>query len=115
MPPIEKLPGSERVTVPGHLMRGSGDHYVLRVVGDLMADEAILDGDFVIVLRRDYAEDGEIAVCLIGDDATIKRVFHEEGEYLRLESCLPGGGRALRCPAEGVKIQGVVVGLMRKF
>lgn len=114
MPPIEKLDGSERVTVPGHLMRNSGDHYVLRVVGDLMAEEAILDGDFVIVLRRDYAENGDMAVCLVGDDAMIKRVFHEEGGYLRLDPCRPGG-QSMHCPAEGVKVQGVVVGLMRKF
>ena len=65
--------------MPGHLLspRG-GDHYVLRVVGDSMIDEGIHDGDFVIVLRRDLAEPGEMVVALVGDDATLKR-FYPEG------------------------------------
>src|SRR4051812_14154930 len=70
--PIEAMSGSERVAVPGHLLSGKpGDHYVLRVVGDSMIEEGIYDGDFVIVLRRDAAEPGEMVVALIGDDATL--------------------------------------------
>ncbi|HKU51326.1 MAG TPA: S24 family peptidase, partial [Nitrospira sp.] len=55
--PIQALSGSDRITVPGDLLDHSrGDYYALLVVGESMIDEGILDGDFVIVLRRDSAE-----------------------------------------------------------
>jgi repressor LexA len=112
--PIEALAGSERVAVPGHLLSGKpGDHYVLRVVGDSMIEEGIHDGDFVIVLRRDVAEPGEMVVALVGDDATLKRFF-PEGKMVRLQPAHPTM-EPIRVPANTVRVQGVVVGLMRKF
>lgn len=112
--PIEALSGGDRVTVPSHLLnpRG-GDHYVLRVVGESMIDEGIHDGDFVVVLRRDLAEPGEMVVALIGDDATLKR-FYPEGEQVRLQPANPTMP-PIRVPAREVRVQGIVVGLMRKF
>lgn len=103
-----------RVTVPGHLLhpRG-GDHYVLRVVGDSMEDEAICDGDYVIVLRRETAEPGEIVLALVGDEPTIKR-YYPEGERARLQPCNKKLA-PISVPAKGLRIQGVVVGIMRKF
>jgi repressor LexA len=112
--PIEALAGSERVAVPGHLLSGRpGDHYVLRVVGDSMIEEGIHDGDFVIVLRRDVAEPGEMVVALVGDDATLKR-FYPEGKMVRLQPAHPTM-EPIMVPANNVRVQGVVVGLMRKF
>lgn len=112
--PIEAVSGSDRVAVPGHLLSGrGGDHYVLRVVGESMIDEGIHDGDFIIVLRRDVAEAGEMVVALIGDDATLKR-FYPEGELVRLQPANPTM-QPIHVPAREVRIQGVVVGLMRKF
>ena len=86
---------------------------MLRVVGDLMKDEGIRDGDYVIVLRHEEAMDGEMCVVLVGDDASIKRVYHE-GPMTRLQPAnedMP----PIRVPSGEVKIRGVVVGLMRKF
>lgn len=112
--PIEALSGGDRVAVPGHLLSGRpGDHYVLRVVGESMIDEGIHDGDFIIVLRRDVAEAGEMVVALIGDDATLKR-FYPEGKMVRLQPANPTM-EPIRVPAHNVRVQGVVVGLMRKF
>jgi len=113
--PIEAVAGHEKVAVPGHLLSSSrpGDHYVLRVVGESMIDEGIHDGDFIIVLRRDVAEPGEMVVALVGDDATLKR-FYPEGEYVRLQPANPTM-QPMRVPAREVRVQGVVVGLMRKF
>ncbi|HKH47326.1 MAG TPA: transcriptional repressor LexA [Thermoanaerobaculia bacterium] len=112
--PIEAISGGERVAVPDHLMSGrQGDHYVLRVVGESMIDEGILDGDFIIVLRRDTAEPGEMVVALVGDDATLKR-FYPEGKIIRLQPSNPTMA-PIREPAQNVRVQGVVVGLMRKF
>ena len=112
--PIEALPGPDRVAVPIHLLnpRG-GDHYVLRVVGESMIDEGIHDGDFVIVQRRERAEQGEMVVALIGDDATLKR-FYPEGDLVRLQPSNPTM-QPIRVAARHLKIQGIVVGLMRKF
>ncbi|MDX1632391.1 MAG: S24 family peptidase, partial [Thermoanaerobaculia bacterium] len=76
-------------------------------------EEGIHDGDLVVVRRREQAERGEMVVALVEDEATLKR-FYPEGETVRLQ---PANRfmEALRVPADDVRIQGVVVGLMRKF
>ena len=112
--PIEALPGNEIVTVPSHLLGDRGkDHFVLEVVGDSMIEEGIHDGDLVVVARRDVADPGEMVVALVEDEATLKRLY-PEGPIVRLQ---PANARMqpLRVPAETVKVQGIVVGLMRKF
>ncbi len=112
--PIEALNGNELVAVPEHLLSNSGgDHYVLRVVGESMIDEGIHDGDFVIVLRRDSADPGDMAVVLVGDDATLKR-FYAEGDLVRLQPANPSM-QPIRLPAREVRVQGVVVGVIRRF
>ena len=113
--PIEALPGDETLSVPNHLFGGhSSDHYVLRVTGESMIQEGIHDGDFVIVLRRKEARPGEMVVALVeGIEATLKR-FYPEGDKVRLEPSNPEM-KAIRLPASAVQVQGVVVGLMRKY
>jgi repressor LexA len=112
--PIEAVSGDETVTVPRHLL-GSvpDDHYVLKVVGDSMIEEGIHDGDLVVVSRREQAGAGEMVVALVGDEATLKR-FYPEGESVRLQ---PANRQMepIYAPAAEVRVQGVVVGLMRKF
>jgi repressor LexA len=112
--PVEAVPGDDVVAVPGHLLGGrSGDHFVLKVVGDSMIDEGIHDGDLVVVSRRESATAGEMVVALVGDEATLKR-FYPEGALVRLQ---PANARMnpLHVPAGEVKVQGIVVGLMRRF
>ena len=112
--PIEAVSGDDRLPVPNHLLSTrSGEHYVLRVVGDSMVDEGIHDGDFAVVLQRDEAETGDMVVALVGSDATLKRFF-PEGERVRLQPANPTM-EPIYVPARDVRIQGVVVGLMRKF
>ena len=112
--PIEALPGDESLEVPGHLLsRRVGQHYVLRVVGESMIDEGIHEGDFVVVLQRDDAEPAEMVVALVDGEATLKR-FYPEGAMVRLQPSNPRM-EPIRVPADAVKIQGVVVGLMRKY
>ncbi|MEL7059764.1 MAG: transcriptional repressor LexA [Acidobacteriota bacterium] len=112
--PIEALPGPEQLVVPHHLFDGSpANHYVLRVSGESMIDEGIHDGDYVIVQRREQARAGEMVVALIDGDATLKRFF-PEGDIIRLQPAHPDMD-PIRVPASSVKVQGVVVGLMRKF
>jgi repressor LexA len=112
--PIEAVAGSERVAVPESLLAGKeGEHYVLRVVGESMIEEGIQDGDYVIVLRREVAQPGEMVVALVGDDATLKR-FYPEGKNVRLQPANPNM-QPIRVLARDVRVQGIVVGLMRKF
>ena len=111
--PIEALPGDEYLPVPSHLLQGDGDHYVLRVAGESMIEEGIHDGDFVIVRSRQLAEAGEMVVALIDGEATLKRYF-PEGERVRLQPSNEAM-KPIRVAAERLRIQGVAVGLMRKF
>lgn len=111
-PAIEPL-SSERLGVPAHLLQGKAeDHFVLVVVGDSMAAEGILDGDYIVILRRD-PEPGEVAVSTVGDDATLKYWF-PDGDVVRLESI---GGTALSftVPRKDVQTTGVAVGIMRQW
>lgn len=112
--PIEAVTGDDRVSVPPHLLDGpQGNHFVLTVRGDSMIDEGIHDGDLVVVLKRDEARPGETVVALLHDEVTLKR-FYPEGETVRLQPSNPEM-EALYVPAADLRIQGIVVGLMRKF
>ena len=112
--PIEALPGHDVLAVPPHLLHGGQDqHYVLLVVGDSMIGEGIHDGDYVIVRKRDQAHAGEMVVALVGEDATLKRIY-PEGPMVRLQPANPQM-EPIYVPAEQVRVQGVVVGLMRRF
>jgi repressor LexA len=78
-----------------------------------MIGEGIFDGDWVVVERRDRAETGEVVVALVGEEATVKG-FYPEGEVVRLQPSNPTM-QPIRVPATEVRVQGVVVGLMRRF
>ena len=112
--PIEAVPGEDQLVVPYHLLDSKKtEHYVLEVVGDSMIEEGIHDGDFVVVARREVVEVGEMVVALVENEATLKRFF-PEGDNIRLQPANPTM-KALIVPAEAVRVQGVVVGLMRRF
>ncbi len=110
--PIEAIAQSESIEVPEVLLRGE-DNFALRVVGDSMVDEGIRDGDIVIVKRQRDALDGQTVVALIGDDATIKQ-FHRRGARIELR---PANERMrpILVDEGDLQIQGIVVGLIRKF
>lgn len=112
--PIEAVSGRETIPVP-QLLFGDRpqEHYVLRVAGDSMIDEGIHDGDWVVVERRDRATPGEMVVALLGDEVTLKR-FYPEGEVVRLQPANPTMS-PLRVAAADVRVQGIVVGLMRRY
>jgi repressor LexA len=112
--PIEAVSGDETIGVP-RLLFGERpqEHYVLRVAGDSMIEEGIHDGDWVVVERRDRARPGEMVVALLGDEVTLKR-FYPEGEQVRLQPSNPTMA-PLRVRAVDVRVQGIVVGLMRRY
>lgn len=111
--PLEPVSEPEAIAVPFHL-RGAGDeHYVLRVAGTSMVEEGIYDGDFVVVQRRTSARAGEMVVALVEKEATLKRFF-PEGRIVRLQPSNRDMAPILAA-ASAVEIQGVVVGLMRRY
>jgi repressor LexA len=111
--PIEAVAGSETIAVPEDLA-GKRDMYVLRVKGDSMIDEQIRDGDFVIVEDRKTAENGEMVIALVGgSDVTLKKIYLEN-DRVRLQPANPAV-RPLVYSADEVQVQGVVVGVMRKY
>jgi repressor LexA len=104
---------SETIAVPEDLA-GKRDMYVLRVKGDSMIDEQIRDGDFVIVEDRKTAENGEMVIALVGgSDVTLKKFYLENGR-VRLQPANPAV-RPLVYSSDEVQVQGVVVGVMRKY
>ena len=95
-------------------MVGRGDYYALEIEGDSMIDAGILDGDTVIIERRDVAQTGDIVVALIDDEeATLKR-FRRKGESIALEPANISYETRIFGP-DRVRIQGKLAGLMRNY
>ena len=111
--PIEAVVGNETIAVPEDLI-GKRETYVLRVKGDSMIDEQIRDGDYVIVEDRRTAENGEMVIAMLnGADVTLKKLYREQGR-IRLQPANPSVPPII-APADQVQVQGVVVGVMRRY
>jgi repressor LexA len=112
--PIEALQNKmSEVPVPGGMI-GRGNHYALEVTGDSMINAGILDGDTVIIQEADTASTGEIVVALVDDsEATLKRL-RRRGDSIALEAANPAYETRLY-GADRVKVQGKLVGLIRRY
>jgi len=112
--PIEALRGeSDHVSVPASLL-GHGEHYALEVEGDSMVNVGIFNGDTALIQQCDTAENGTIVVALVDDEeVTLKRV-RRKGESVALEPANTAFETRIFGP-DRVKIQGRLVGLMRKY
>ncbi len=111
--PLEAVEEHETFSL-GEFARG-GNSFVLQVKGNSMVEDHILNGDFVVVEQTQVANAGEIVVALVGgDDATLKRFYREPGGKIRLQ---PANSEmeAIIVPASDVKIQGRVIGVLRKY
>ncbi len=113
--PIESLMHQETLAVPDQLLPRRGPNFALRVRGSSMVDEHILDGDYVVVHGKQTAENGEMVIALVhGAEATVKKFYRESGGWIRLQpanAAMP----PLRFQERDVLIQGVVVGVIRKY
>jgi repressor LexA len=113
--PIEAVTAPETIPVPNDLIPRRGSSYVLKVQGDSMIDEHIQDGDYVVVNSRNAAENGETVIALIeGTSATVKRYYRESDGWIRLQPANEGM-MPIRAHENDVLIQGVVVGVIRKY
>jgi repressor LexA len=110
--PIDVDISDDTISVPEHLT-ARGENYVLKVRGDSMIDDGIFDGDLVIISRREQAYNGEMVVANVNGEVTLKRMYRE-GERVRLQ---PANATMspIYAQARDVAVQGVVVGLMRRF
>jgi repressor LexA len=97
------------------MVSGPVAHYVLRVRGASMIEEQIRDGDYVIVRARDTASDGEMVIALIDNEsATVKKFYREPAGIIRLQPANPDL-RPMRFQADRVTVQGIVVGVIRRY
>jgi len=112
--PIEAVLDYETVKVPEELL-GRGENFALRVKGDSMIGDGICDGDVIIVRRSDDAENGQTVVALIDDrEATVKRFRRNRDGTVTLTPTNPAYQKMV-CEESRVAIQGIVVGLLRKY
>ncbi len=111
--PIEAVRGNELVAVPEDMI-GRREVYVLKVRGESMVDEQVRDGDYVIVENRTDPKNGEMVVALLnGENATLKK-FYREKNQIRLQPAHPTM-KPIFVQDDELAIQGVVVGIMRKY
>ena len=113
--PIEAIEHGETMCVPDTFVRRGGNHYVLRVRGNSMIDEQIRDGDFVVINERRTADNGEMVIALTnGSSATVKKFYREKDGRIRLqpanETMSP-----MYVHENDISIQGVVVGVLRRY
>jgi len=112
--PVEAIPNPETLSL-GDFTGSKSNIYVLRVKGDSMIDDHICDGDYILVEGTETAANGEIVVALTGGtDATLKRFFREPSGKVRLQ---PANAQMdpIILPARELKIQGRVIGVLRKY
>jgi len=113
--PIEAMEVGQTIAVPEAIVRKSGDHYVLRVRGTSMIDEQIRDGDYVVVNDRSSADNGEMVIALLhGSSATVKRLYRERDGRIRLQPANETM-EPIYVHENDISIQGVVVGVIRRY
>ena len=113
--PIEAIQETETLAVPPDMIRRRRDNYVLRVEGNSMIEEQIRDGDYIVVQAQDTAEDGQMVVALVGGEAaTVKKLYREGSGQVRLQPANPTM-KPIFADAADVRVQGIVVGVIRKY
>ena len=112
--PIEAVSAPEVLPIPEDFLPRRGDYYVLRVKGESMIEEHIQDGDYVVIESRKTASPGDTVVALVDDENVTLKKFFPEGGRVRLQ---PANQSLEPIVLDGtrVKIQGVVVSVMRKY
>jgi repressor LexA len=110
--PIEPVETAETVTIPEEML-GRGETFALRVRGDSMVNEGILDGDLVVVESRPEADNGATVVALVRGEATVKKLYRERRK-IRL---VPANDKLapMVVPAEDVEVRGVVIAVLRRY
>lgn len=111
--PIEAISGNETIDVPAAMLKPGASSFVLKVSGDSMIEDGILDDDYVIIKKQTTAENGQTVVALINNEATIKR-FHKKDGRVELR---PANAKykplIIESDSDDFKIEGVLMGVIR--
>lgn len=110
--PIEAVEERDTIAVPADFVTDSANSYVLKVKGESMIEEGILDGDYVIVERNPSPQNGDIVVALLNNAYATLKKFYRESKRIRLQ---PANSSMKPIYAADPLIQGVVRGVIRKF
>lgn len=111
--PIEMNEIPDTISLP-ETMLGRGETFVLEVRGESMIDEAIKDGDYVIVEKRDSARNGDMVIaCIDNYEVTLKRIYRE-GQKVRLQPSNPSM-KPIIVENRDVTVKGIVIGILRKY
>ncbi len=114
--PLEATETGETVPVPEEFVRRPGGHYVLKVKGESMIDAQISDGDLVVVHDRRQADNGEMVIAMLnGSSATVKRYYRERDGRIRLQPANSTMQPMYFDRADDIRIEGIVVGVMRRY
>jgi repressor LexA len=112
--PIEKVQEQDEIDLTDLLgaKHGRDSTYALKVEGDSMKDEGILDGDYILVERTEVARNGDRVVALLPDGQTTLKTFYKEDDHIRLQPANPAYEpiRVRYC-----QIQGIVKGVVRRY
>ena len=111
--PVESYQVPGEVDLPSGFYGGREGHFALRVRGDSMVDEGIMDGDVIVVKKTECGENSQVVVALVDGDATVKR-FRRKGRMIELHPANPAY-QPIVADEERVSVLGVVVALFRKY
>jgi len=113
--PIQAMTGhAETLEVPPFMV-GTRDSYVLQVKGDSMINEGIFEGDYVVIQEKENPSQGEMVVALVnGEEATLKR-YYKEKDHIRLQPANDAYDPIIVPKSTPIKIQGVCIGVIRKY
>ena len=111
--PIESVPDPEPILVPPDFV-GAGNNFVLKVRGESMIEDGIHDGDLVVVQSTPEAADGDMVVAMVDGEVTLKRLYRQAPGTIRLQ---PANSEMepIFVAAENLTVQGIVVGLLRRY
>jgi repressor LexA len=113
--PTEAIQQNETISVPHDIVNSGANTFALKVEGESMVEEQILDGDYVVVSAQPTSRDGQTVIALVGGDtATVKKFYREADGKIRLQPANPDM-EAIIEEADNVQIQGIVVGVIRKY
>ncbi len=119
--PIERMADNEFINVPSEYIKSPGNYFALKVEGDSMIDEGILDGDYLVVLSQKAAKDGDLVVASIEDESTVKRFFHKKNPqsetYEKQIELRPANTKlkSMWYHPQKVDVKGLVKALFRKY
>jgi repressor LexA len=112
--PIEALEDPEDIDVPVSMLKDGGDYFALKVSGDSMIGDGILDGDVVVVRRQADAVNGQTVIAVIEDEATIKR-YYRKRSHVELHPANPTYKPIVVKPEQSFYIAGVLSGVLRQL